>query len=156
MKLRIVCVGKLSASFFKEGVEEYLARVRRYLACEIVELKEGATRKGDSRQTKDREGEAILGKIPQQAFAVILDQRGGNLTSEGLADFLAAKMVTGTSEIDFVIGGAYGLSNAVRARADLLLSLSSLTLPHQMVRLLLLEQLYRGFTIIRNEPYHNG
>jgi 23S rRNA (pseudouridine1915-N3)-methyltransferase len=156
VKLRVVCVGKLSAPFFRDGVAEYLARVRRYLGCEMVELKEGSTRKGDGRQAVEREGEAILGKLSPQTFAVVLDEQGEQLSSEGLADVLEKKMVTGAAGIDFVIGGAYGLSPAVKARADLLLSLSSLTLPHQMVRLLLLEQLYRGFTIIRHEPYHNG
>lgn len=156
MKLKIVCVGKLSASFFREGVAEYLSRVRRYLGCEIVELKEGITRKGDARQAVEREGEAILGKVPSRAFAVVLDEGGRRLTSAGLSELLAKQMVSGAAEVAFVIGGAYGLSDAVKERGDLQLSLSSLTLPHQMVRLLLLEQLYRGLTIIRNEPYHNG
>ena len=155
MKLRIVCVGKLSAAYFKAGADDYLARLKRYLGCEIVELKEGATRKGDSRQAVEREGEAILGKIPAPAFAVVLDERGEALSSQGMAGLLQKRMVAGTAELVFVVGGAYGLSDKVRHRADLLLSLSSMTLPHQMARLFLLEQLYRGFTIIRNEPYHN-
>ncbi|MBN1142357.1 MAG: 23S rRNA (pseudouridine(1915)-N(3))-methyltransferase RlmH [Deltaproteobacteria bacterium] len=156
MKLRIVCVGKLSAPYFKSGAAEYLTRVRRYLGCEIVELKEGGAGKGDPGRAVELEGKAILGKLPSPAWAVVLDERGRTFTSLELAAWLEKQMVAGRQELVFVIGGAYGLSREVRERADLLLSLSALTLPHQMVRLLLLEQLYRGFSILRNEPYHNA
>ena len=97
----------------------------------------------------------MLARIPGGAFVVVLDERGRGLTSTGLAGLLEQHMVAGTPEWVLVIGGAHGLSEGVRQRADLLLSLSSMTFPHQVVRLLLLEQLYRGLTIIRNEPYHH-
>jgi 23S rRNA (pseudouridine1915-N3)-methyltransferase len=97
----------------------------------------------------------LLARIPTGAFAVVLDERGRMLASAALAGLLEQHMVAGTSEWVMVIGGAHGLSENVRRRANLVLSLSAMTLPHQLVRLLLLEQLYRGCTIMRNEPYHH-
>ena len=122
-----------------------------------TELKEHKT---GSKQNISRiiaaEGDKILQKIGQQSFVVALDEQGQSLTSEGVADFLHQHMLNGTPEITLVIGGPYGLSPEVRNRADRLLSLSAMTLTHQMARLLLLEQLYRGCTILRNEPYHHA
>jgi len=157
VKLRLLCVGKLSAAYLQAGVDEYAARIRRYLPLNTVELKEekGGGKKADPRYVRDREGERIVDKIPAEAFAIVLDERGAALSSEGLAELLDRHMVQGTPEVILVIGGAYGLSEAVKERANLLLSLSSLTLTHQMARLLLLEQIYRSMTILRNEPYHN-
>ena len=157
MKLKIVAVGKLAFPFYRDAVEEYLQRVRRYRPCEIVELREGAGKSGTPQQTVEREGEAILGTLSPKAFLVALDERGQSLSSPELARFLEQRMLSGTEDVlAFAIGGAYGLSAAVKQHANFLLSLSALTFPHQMVRPLLLEQLYRGFTIIHHEPYHNG
>lgn len=157
MKLRLVCIGKLSESYLREGVDEFTARITRYLPLAVSELKEekGGGKRGDPRHLREREGERILEKIPAAAFAVVLDERGESITSEGVAALLERHMVQGTPEVTLVIGGPYGLSDAVRRRADLLLSLSPMTFTHQMVRLFLLEQIYRGLTILRNEPYHN-
>lgn len=157
MKLRLVCVGKISESYLRVGVDEFTARISRYLPLLVNELKEekGGGKKSDPRQLREREGERILEKIPAAAFAVVLDERGESVTSEGVAALLDRHMVQGTPEVALVIGGPYGLSDAVRRRANLLLSLSPMTFTHQMVRLFLLEQIYRGLTILRGEPYHN-
>lgn len=157
MKLRLICVGKISAPYLQAGVDDYAARIKRYLPLATVELKEekGGGKKADPRFIREREGERIVEKIPAEAFAIVLDERGAVFSSEGLAELLDRHMVRGTPEVTLVIGGAYGLSAAVKERANLLLSLSSLTFTHQMARLILMEQIYRGMTILRNEPYHN-
>jgi len=156
MRLCLYCVGKLSEPWLQTGVADYVGRIRRYLGFAEVELKEEkGGRKQDQRQIRDREGDRLLARLPEQAFAIVLDERGRQLGSEELAELLGKRMLDGTGEVALVVGGAFGLSAAVKSRADLLLSLSSLTLTHQMARLLLCEQLYRGLTILRNEPYHN-
>jgi len=156
VKLRLLGVGRLSESYLREGCTLFAERVRRYLPLTIEELKEQkTTSRGNLPRAVAAEGEQLLARIPDGAFVVVLDERGRGLTSTGLAGLLEQHMVAGTSEWVLVIGGAHGLSEGVRQRADLLLSLSSMTFPHQVVRLLLLEQLYRGLTIIRNEPYHH-
>lgn len=157
MKLRLVCVGKISESYLREGIDEFAGRIMRYLPLSVTELKEekSSGKKADPRHLREQEGERILAKLPATAFVAVLDERGEMLTSEGVAAFLERHMIQGTPEISLVIGGPYGLSEAVRRRADLLLSLSPMTFTHQMVRLFLLEQIYRGLTIVRGEPYHN-
>ena len=156
MKLRLLCVGRLSESYLREGCALFAERVRRYLPLAIEELKEQkAAGRGDLPRAVMAEGEQLLARIPGGAFVVVLDERGRGLTSTALAGLLEQHMVAGTAEWVLVIGGAHGLSEGVRQRANLLLSFSSMTFPHQLVRLLLLEQLYRGCTIIRKEPYHH-
>ncbi len=157
MKLRLLCVGKLSESYLREGAEEYIGRIRRYAPLTIQELKEekGGGKNPDPRYIRDREGERLLEKIGPDAWVIVLDEAGQAQRSEDLAALLERHMVQGTGELVLIIGGAYGLSGGVKQRADLLLSLSAFTLTHQMARLLLLEQVYRGFTIVRREPYHN-
>lgn len=156
MKLRLLCVGKLTGKFLRQGVEEFSARVNRYLPLTEIELKEEkAGKKADPDYIREREAERILARIPQQAVVVSLDEKGRALSSEELAGELEKHMVRGTSELVFIIGGAYGLSPSVRQRSHMVLSLSAMTFTHQMARLFLLEQLYRAFSIIRNEPYHN-
>jgi 23S rRNA (pseudouridine1915-N3)-methyltransferase len=156
VKITLICVGRLSQTFLREGAAEYLARIERYLPFGVIELKEEkGGGKTSSRTISDREGLRILDRVPRGAHLVVLDERGGSLTSEGLAGELERHMVQGTSDLVFVIGGAYGVSEAVKKAADRQLSLSAMTFTHQMARLFLLEQLYRGLSILRNEPYHN-
>jgi len=157
LKLRLICVGKLSEPWLRAGATEYQERIGRYLPLTLSELREekGGGKKPNPRFIREREGELILEKIPAGAFVIVLDEGGKSLTSEGVAALLERHMVEGTQELALIIGGAYGLSAAVKDRADLTLSLSAMTLTHQMARLFLLEQVYRGFTIVRNEPYHN-
>lgn len=153
MKLRLLCVGRMSESYLKEGVEDFTGRIGRYLPLSTVELKE--EKGGDPRRLREREGERLLERIPPQSFVIVLDERGKTFSSEEVSGLLGRHMVQGTGEIVLVLGGPYGLDEAVRERGDLLLSLSPMTFTHQMARLILLEQIYRGLTILRNEPYHN-
>jgi len=156
VKLRLLCVGRLSEAYLREGCALFQDRLRHYLPLMIEELKEQkAAGPGDGPRAVAVEGAQLLARIPSGAFVVVLDERGRSLTSAALAGLLEQHMVAGTGEWVAVIGGAHGLSENVRQRADLVLSLSAMTLPHQIARLLLLEQLYRGCTIIRNEPYHH-
>jgi 23S rRNA (pseudouridine1915-N3)-methyltransferase len=156
MRLSLYCIGRISESWLRSGVDDYAGRIRRYLPLAEHELKEEKPgRKPDLRLIRNKEGERLLARLPEAATVVVLDENGHRLSSEGLAEMLGRHMLEGTGEVALVIGGAYGLSDAVKKRADLLLSLSAMTFTHQMARLLLFEQLYRGLTIVRNEPYHN-
>ena len=157
MKLSLCCIGKLSASWLHEGANDYCKRINRYLPLTIDELKESKIggKKADSRQIIQQEGAQLLARVPHGAYTVALDEKGALFTSEELADFLNQHMLNGTPAVTFIIGGAYGLSDAVKENAALKMSLTPLTLTHQMARLILLEQIYRGMTILRNEPYHN-
>ena len=156
MKLRLVCVGKLAEAWQREAAGDYAGRLQHYFPFETCELKEEkGGRKGDVSGLLKREGERILEKVPPQAFLIVLDEGGRSFSSEQLAEQLSAEMLHGGRDWCLVIGGPYGLSPAVKQRADLLLSLSKMTFTHQMARLFLLEQLYRCSTILRNEPYHN-
>ena len=155
MKFRLVCVGRLSEAWLRDGAEEYLKRLQRHFNIEVVELKEEQGSQKDVTGLLRREGSRILDRIPVDAQVIVLDERGRQFGSEDLAARLQEEMLHGGRDWCLVIGGPYGLDPEVRKRADLLLSLSKMTLTHQMARVLLLEQLYRCGTIIRNEPYHN-
>ncbi|MCF6179528.1 MAG: 23S rRNA (pseudouridine(1915)-N(3))-methyltransferase RlmH [Geopsychrobacter sp.] len=155
MKFRLVCVGRLSEEWLRQGAAEYIKRLQRHYTLEIVELKEEQGNHKDVAGLVRREGVRILDRVPNDAVAIVLDERGKSLGSEELADRLQQEMLHAGRDWCFVIGGPYGLDPALRQRADLLLSLSKFTLTHQMARLLLFEQIYRSGTIIRNEPYHN-
>lgn len=156
MKLRLVCVGRMSASYLNAGVADFSARIRRYLPLEVVELREEKTgSKTRPEQIRIKEGERILQRIAPQEQVIVLDEHGTLLDSLQLAKRLEGHMLEGTPALTAVIGGAYGVSPEVLQRANLRLALSPLTFTHQMARLIWLEQLYRGLTIIRNEPYHN-
>lgn len=156
MKLSLLCVGRLNLPFANDGCTEFSGRLKRYLPLVIHEIKEHKTgRKQDLPRIVATEGEALGQKIPPGAFVIALDQGGKKLSSEGLADLMKDHMLRSIPEWTLLIGGPYGLSDSLRKRADLTLSLSPMTLTHQMARLLLLEQLYRCCTIIRNEPYHH-
>jgi len=156
VKLSLLCVGRLNLAFANEGCAEFSKRLKRYQPLVIHEIKEHKTgRKQDLPRIIATEGEALEQKIPPGAFVIALDQGGKKLSSEGLADLMKDHMLQSIPEWTLLIGGPYGLSESLRKRADLVLSLSPMTMTHQMARLLLLEQLYRCCTIIRNEPYHH-
>lgn len=157
MKLIMVCVGRMSQRYLHDGVEEFITRLQRYLPLELIELKEEkAGKKPDIDRLREREGLRILEKISERGKVIVLDERGRGLGSAGMARLIEKEMLAGTEHLTWVIGGPYGLSERVRKRADRILSLSEMTFPHQMVRLMLTEQLYRAMTIIRREPYHHG
>lgn len=156
MRVNLLCVGRLTLPYLNEGCAEFAERLRRYLSLSVTEIKEHKTgSKQDVKRIVAAEGENLLQRIPAGAYVIALDQHGKSMKSEQLAGFMNDHMVQGISEWVLVIGGPYGLSDSLRARADLILALSAMTLTHQMARLLLLEQLYRCCTIIRNEPYHH-
>ena len=148
MKLRFIWVGKTRDIKWKALQEEYLQRLSHFARCEIVEIKESGAREG-----ADIEGERILATLNQKTFAVLLDVKGDAISSEGLAGKIEAWQNRGLKEVSFVIGGAQGVSRRVAEKADISLSLSFLTFTHEMARVILLEQLYRGYTIIKGFPY---
>lgn len=158
MRITIVCVGKLKEKYWQDAIAEYSKRLSRYHKLEIVELPDEKAPEtmspAQEEEVKKKEGERILKAIKDDAFVVALAIEGKGLTSEGLADFMAKKAVGGVSHMAFVIGGSLGLSKEDMKRADFALSFSAMTFPHQMMRVILLEQIYRAERINRKEPYH--
>ena len=158
MKIRIVAVGKLKEKYLREGVAEYEKRLAPFASVELRETREEYMAENPSeaqrQQTLAKEGERLLRLVPERSFLIVLDVKGKLLSSEALAKELASLALQGQSDLTFLIGGAFGLSPAVRERADLRISFSPMTFTHQMVRLLLYEQIYRAFTINRGEKYH--
>jgi len=153
LSISIIKVGQIKEPFFQEGLEEYSRRLRPYARLEVRSVRDFPLEGGRS---VAREGELIQKEIQRAApdVLVALDERGKLLSSEQLARFVERRAVEGLSRIAFVVGGTMGLAQEVLGRADLRLSLSRLTFPHQMVPLILSEQLYRSFKILRGEPYH--
>ena len=158
MKIRIVAVGKLKEKYLREGVAEYEKRLAPFASVELRETREEYMVENPSeaqrQQTLAKEGERLLRLVPEKSFLIVLDVKGKLLSSEALAKELASRALQGQSDLTFLIGGAFGLSEAVRERADLRISFSPMTFTHQMVRLLLYEQIYRAFKINRGEKYH--
>jgi 23S rRNA (pseudouridine1915-N3)-methyltransferase len=153
MRIKVLWVGKTQEEWIKQGIEEYAGRIRRYCPLEISEAKE--EKGGLPDLMRQREGDRLARLIPGNARLVLLDERGEGMTSVDFSSFLAKSRDTGTQELAFAIGGAYGFSEGFRNLANRTIALSSMTLTHQMVRVFLLEQIYRGFTIINNEQYHH-
>lgn len=145
-------MGRLSREY-QAVFDHYTAMLKPYLAFEAVELPEVALRLGRN-QVLEREGQAILRRLRPGAFTIILDREGRELSSEEFSGFVAEQKLRGRSEFQLVLGGAFGLSDGVGARADLRWSLSRLTFPHQLARCIAVEQLYRAIRIERGEPYH--
>lgn len=153
MKARLVVVGRTERGFVADGLAHYLVRLERVCPVETVVLPEAG--RGDPAHQQQVEGERILAALRPGEQVVVLDERGLGLSSTGLAGRLGKWRDQGVRQVAFVVGGAYGLSDAVRDRADLVLSLSPMTFPHQLVRVLFAEQLYRAFSILRGAPYHH-
>ncbi|NLT94102.1 MAG: 23S rRNA (pseudouridine(1915)-N(3))-methyltransferase RlmH [Clostridia bacterium] len=158
MNIKIIAVGKLKEKYLKEGIAEYLKRLKPYAKVEIIEVpeeKEPANASpADEIMIKNREGERILEKVKPGSYLIALAIEGKQLSSEELADKLDNLALEGKSDIAMVIGGSLGLSDKVLGRADFKLSFSKMTFPHQLMRLILMEQIYRAFKIIKGEPYH--
>jgi 23S rRNA (pseudouridine1915-N3)-methyltransferase len=158
MNISIITVGKLKEKFFKEAVEEYSARLSKYCKLNIAEVPdEKAPEKLSAAQDLSvlhKEGQGILKHIKEDTYAIVLAIQGRQLSSEAFAGFINDLGIKGRSNIAFIIGGSLGLSEEVLQRADFKLSFSSMTFPHQLMRVILLEQIYRGFKIIKGEPYH--
>lgn len=158
MKITVVAVGKIKEKFFEEAIGEYSKRLSRYCKLEILQVADEKTPDKASEalenQIKEKEGERILAQIRDGAYVIALAIEGKMLDSEELADKINTLGISGVSQIIFVIGGSLGLSKKVLDRADYKLSFSRMTLPHQLMRVVLLEQVYRGYRIICGEPYH--
>ena len=158
MKITIVCTGKLKEKYLRDGIAEYEKRLRPYADLRTIEIIEERMRDRPSPAEKDevlrREGERLSSQIPQGAYLIVLDVGGEEMSSEKFSARIDRLMLMGERHIAFLIGGPFGLSDELRQRADLRLSFSQFTLPHQLIRLFLMEQIYRSFKISRHEPYH--
>lgn len=156
MKIILLTVGKTDQDWVSRGIEMYSSRLVHYVRFEISEIPELKKVSSFSReQIKEKEGELILSYIKPSDVVVLLDPRGKEYDSPGFASLLQKFMNMSAGTLFFVVGGAYGFSEKVYDRSDYMLSLSKMTFSHQIVRVLFLEQLYRGFSILRNEPYHH-
>ena len=156
MNITVLFTGKTSFKYLKEGLEIYEERLKHYISFRKIELPDIRNSSSISQeQVKEKEGDIILEHIKPGDTVVLLDQRGKKLTSEGFAKELEKKILSGTKNLIFVIGGAYGFSEAVYQRAGSMLSLSDMTFSHQMVRLIFVEQLYRAMSILNGSPYHH-
>jgi 23S rRNA (pseudouridine1915-N3)-methyltransferase len=158
MQILIIAVGKIKEKYLQEGIAEYTKRLRPYMKLNILEITEekriGHLTPSDQKRIKEAEGIRILGAIPQDSFAIVLDVNGVHWSSETLAENLQRYEIAGRNSLSIIMGGDLGLSDAVFARSNLRLSLSLMTFTHQMIRLILLEQIYRACKINHNEPYH--
>lgn len=155
MNIEIICVGKLKERFWVDACAEYLKRLRPYAKVQVTELPDiDPARAGGEAPARAQEGERILAVLPEGAHTVALAIDGKQRTSEQLSQHIDELAVRGVSDIAFIIGGSTGLAPAVLDRADERLSFGAITLPHNLARVVLLEQLYRAFKISRNEPYH--
>ena len=158
MKITVIAVGKIKEKYFEEAVKEYSKRLSRYCRLEIIQVPDEKTPDGAGaaleQQIKEKEGQRILEKIPTDAYVIALAIEGKMLDSLSLSQKLEELGIRGTSHIAFIIGGSLGLSSQVLSRADFKLSFSPMTFPHQLMRVPLLEQIYRSYRIIHHEPYH--
>mgnify|MGYP006182952211 CR=1 FL=1 len=156
MQIKLIAVGKTDSREIQSLIEEYIKRLGFYIKFEmeiIQDLKNTKSLSEDSQ--KEKEGELILKKLQASDYLVLLDENGKQYGSVDFSDILQKKMNSGLKQLVFVIGGPYGFSDAIYQRANSKLSLSKMTFSHQMVRVFFIEQLYRAFTILRNEPYHH-
>ena len=158
MKITILCVGKIKESFYREAVDEYVKRLSRYCRLEIVEVADERTPDKASAaledQIREREADRLLARLEEGAFVCTLEIQGKRYTSEGFAEAINRAGLSGQSHMVFVIGGSQGLHEKVRKRSQQAVSFSDMTFPHQLMRVILCEQIYRAYRIINGEPYH--
>lgn len=157
LKIDIICVGKIKEKYFRDAIVEYSKRLSRYVNLNIIEVADEKAPEtlslSEQEIIKNKEGERIIKSI-KNPYVVALDLKGKKLSSEGLSDFIQKNMVSGVCGISFIIGGSLGLSEDVLKKADYKLCFSDMTFPHQLMRVILLEQIYRAERIMNNEPYH--
>ncbi|WP_247947004.1 23S rRNA (pseudouridine(1915)-N(3))-methyltransferase RlmH [Streptococcus oralis] len=158
MKIKIVTVGKLKEKYLKDGIAEYTKRISRFAKLEMIELADEKTpdkaSESENQKILETEGERILSKVGERDFAVVLAIEGETFSSEEFSKQLEQASIKGYSTLTFIIGGSLGLAPVVKNRANLSVSFGRLTLPHQLMRLVLVEQIYRAFTIQQGSPYH--
>lgn len=158
MKISIITVGKIKEKFLKDAIAEYSKRLGKYCKLEIIEVADEKTPDNASEVVEDlirtKEGERILKQVKEDSFVITLEINGKQLTSEELAHKIDSLGIQGQSHLTFIIGGSIGLGREVLARSNYALSFSKMTFPHQLMRVILLEQIYRSYRIIHREPYH--
>jgi 23S rRNA (pseudouridine1915-N3)-methyltransferase len=157
MKISFWSVGSKNSSYVQEGVDEFTKRISHYFPCEwkIISPPKNAASISHAEQ-KDVESRSLLDALDPVDYVVLLDERGRMLSSTRLAEIIAERALNGAKKVHFVIGGAFGVNDELRKRADLVWQLSQLVFPHQLVRLILAEQVYRACTILKNEKYHHS
>ena len=156
MKILLLTIGNTDKKYMKEGIDDYVKRLTFYIPFEMKVIPDIKNRSSLSTELqKEKEGQLILNQVASGDSLVLLDEHGIEFTSIGFSGWIEKKMIAGTRQLIFVIGGPYGFSNSVYQRSDFKISLSQLTFSHQMVRLIFVEQIYRAMTIIKNEPYHH-
>jgi len=157
VKITLLLVGKTEDAYLREGISKYLNRLRHYVRLDFVEITELKNTKSLTQaQQKAKEAELILKRFLPSDQVILLDEKGVQLTSTQFAEFIDKKQLGSVSNLVFVVGGPYGFDDSVYQRANDKMSLSKMTFSHQMVRLFFVEQLYRGYTIIKGEPYHHA
>lgn len=158
MGIRVLAVGKVKEKYLRQGLEEYAKRLGAYTKLDIEEVKDEPTPETASEKEahaiRTKEGERLLAKVKANDYVYLLDIGGKSLSSENFAREIERRFTYGDSQLVFIIGGSLGVSDAVRKRADFRLSFGAMTFPHQLMRLILLEQIYRAYRINRGEPYH--
>ena len=158
MRISIACVGKIKEKFWRDAISEYEKRLGKYCRLDFLEVADEKTPDGAGEaleeQIKEKEARRLLEKIREDAFVCTLEIEGRRLSSEAFAGWMEGLTVRGTSHIVFVIGGSLGLHASVRRRSDMALSFSDMTFPHQLMWVILVEQIYRAFRIIQGAPYH--
>lgn len=156
MRITLLTVGRTDVPWVREGLGTYVQRIRRYLPFELAEIPEPKNASSLSRElVKAREGELVLKALKPSDVVILLDEKGAVMESVRFASYLEGFMARGVKNLVFVVGGAYGFSPGVYSRADGKLSLSAMTFPHQLVRTIFAEQVYRALTILKGEPYHH-
>lgn len=156
MEITLYVVGKTTVSYVQAGIDDYLARLRHYLPVSVSALPDLKGKgKMDEKRQKDGEGERILAALRPGDYVVLLDEHGREYDSDQFAAFVQKQMASGLKRLVFVVGGPYGFSPSVYDRADSKLSMSRMTLSHEMIRMFFIEQVYRAMTILRGEPYHH-
>ena len=155
MKIKLLVVGKTSESFLASLISDYHKRINRFVNFEIIEINNINIKKANSLEIQKKEGIKILEKVDKKDQMFILDEKGKSYNSIDFSKFIENRMVNSSKNIIFIIGGAYGFSENIYSRSNSIISLSKMTFSHQIIRLFMVEQLYRALTIINNHPYHN-
>lgn len=157
MNFTLLMIGNTSESFVNEGFDLFLKRLKHYIKVKEIIIPDIKDRKNlNAEQVKEKEASLLIEKLATASYIVLLDEHGKEFSSVEFAGFLQKMMNAGTRDLFFIVGGAYGVSEIIKQKADLIISLSQMTFTHQFIRLLFAEQLYRAMTILKNEPYHNN
>jgi len=156
VKILLLTIGNTDKKYMKEGIDDYVKRISFYIPFEMKVIPDIKNRSSLSEELqKEKEGQLILNHVSSGDYLVLLDERGTEFSSVEFSKWIEKKMIAGTRQVIFVIGGPYGFSNAAYQRSDTKISMSKMTFSHQMVRMIFVEQIYRAMTIIKNEPYHH-